>query len=290
MGKIAIITGANTGLGLESTKAFVAEGIQVVMACRDLEKAEKAKQEIETEYKNAQLKLMKLNLASLDSVRRFAEEFKLQYSHLDILLNNAGVMIPPYQKTEDGFELQFGVNFLGHFLLTGLLLESLEKSKIGARVVNLSSLAHKWGDIYFNDLQFEKKYDKENAYGQSKLACLMFTYELDRRLKKNQKNIKSLAAHPGLSRTNLFRHLTGFFKIIIPFVYPFTQSAKQGAQTEIFAALDKTLSGGEYIGPNGFQEYSGKPKIVNSNRISKDEEKARKLWEVSEKLTGINFL
>lgn len=289
MKKIAVVTGANTGLGLEATKVFVAEGIQVIMACRDIDKAEKAKQEIEAENKKAQLKVMKLDLASLKSVKSFAEEFKQQFAHLDILLNNAGVMIPPYQKTEEGFELQFGVNYLGHFLLTNLLMEYLEKSEIGGRVVNLSSLAHKWGDIYFNDLQFEEKYDKEKAYGQSKLACLMFAYELDRRLKDNHKNVKSLAAHPGLSRTNLFRHLTGFFKIMVPFVYPFTQSAENGAKPAIEAALDEKLNGGEYLGPRGFQEYSGKPKIVDSNNISKDEEKAKKLWKVSEKLTGSQF-
>ena len=289
MNKIAIITGANTGLGLETTKAFAEKNIEVVMACRNESKAEKAKAEILKEIPKAQLKILPLDLSSLDAVRSFAEKFKSEYDRLDILVNNAGLMIPPYGKTKDGFELQFGINYLGHFLLTGLLLEPL-KNTTEARVVSLSSLAHKWGDIYFEDLQFENNYDKQKAYGQSKLACLMFAYELDRRLKAQQLSVKSLAAHPGLSRTNLFRHLTGMMKLLTPFVYPFTQSAKSGAQPEIKAALDEKLAGGEYLGPSGFQEYSGKPKVVDSNAISNDKEKAKRLWEISEKLCNFQYL
>lgn len=289
MNKIAIITGANTGLGLETTKAFAERNIEVVMACRNESKAEKAKAEILNEVPEAQLTILLLDLSSLDVVRSFAEKFKSEYNSLDILVNNAGLMIPPYGTTKDGFELQFGINYLGHFLLTGLLLEPL-KNAAEARVVSLSSLAHKWGDIYFEDLQFEKNYDKQKAYGQSKLACLMFAYELDRRLKAQELSVKSLAAHPGLSRTNLFRHLTGMMKLLTPFVYPFTQSAKNGAQPQIKAALDEKLAGGEYLGPSGFQEYSGKPKEVDSNAISKDKEKAKRLWEISEKLCDFQYL
>lgn len=289
MNKIAIITGANTGLGLETTKAFAERNIEVVMACRNESKAEKAKAEILNEVPEAQLTILPLDLSSLDAVRSFAEKFKSEYNSLDILVNNAGLMIPPYGTTKDGFELQFGINYLGHFLLTGLLLEPL-KNAAEARVVSLSSLAHKWGDIYFEDLQFENNYDKQKAYGQSKLACLMFAYELDRRLKAQELSVKSLAAHPGLSRTNLFRHLTGMMKLLTPFVYPFTQSAKNGAQPQIKAALDEKLAGGEYLGPSGFQEYSGKPKVVDSNTISKDKEKAKRLWEISEKLCNFQYL
>ena len=289
MNKIAIITGANTGLGLETTKAFAENNIEVVMACRNESKAEKAKAEILDEIPEAQLTILHLDLSSLDAVRSFAEKFKSEYDRLDILVNNAGLMIPPYGKTKDGFELQFGINYLGHFLLTGLLLEPL-KNAAEARVVSLSSLAHKWGDIYFEDLQFENHYDKQKAYGQSKLACLMFAYELDRRLKAQELSVKSFAAHPGLSRTNLFRHLTGVMKLLTPFVYPFTQSAKSGAQPQIKAALDKKLVGGEYLGPSGFQEYSGKPKVVGSNAISKDKEKAKRLWKVSEELCNFQYL
>ena len=289
MNKIAIITGANTGLGLETTKAFAENNIEVVMACRNESKAEKAKAEILDEIPEAQLTILHLDLSSLDAVRSFAEKFKSEYDRLDILVNNAGLMIPPYGKTKDGFELQFGINYLGHFLLTGLLLEPL-KNAAEARVVSLSSLAHKWGDIYFEDLQFENNYDKQKAYGQSKLACLMFAYELDRRLKAQELSVKSFAAHPGLSRTNLFRHLTGVMKLLTPFVYPFTQSAKSGAQPQIKAALDKKLVGGEYLGPSGFQEYSGKPKVVGSNAISKDKEKAKRLWKVSEELCNFQYL
>ena len=289
MNKIAVITGANTGLGLETTKAFAEKNIEVVMACRNESKAEKAKAEILKEIPKAQLKILPLDLSSLDAVRGFAEKFKSEYNSLDILVNNAGLMIPPYGTTKDGFELQFGINYLGHFLLTGLLLEPL-KNAAEARVVSLSSLAHKWGDIYFEDLQFENNYDKQKAYGQSKLACLMFAYELDRRLKAQELLVKSLAAHPGLSRTNLFRHLTGMMKLLTPFVYPFTQSAKSGAQPQIKAALDEKLAGGEYLGPSGFQEYSGKPKVVGSNAISKNKEKAKRLWEISEKLCNFQYL
>lgn len=289
MNKIAVITGANTGLGLETTKAFAENNIEVVMACRNESKAEKAKAEILNEVPEAQLKILKLDLSNLDAVRNFAEKFKSEYNSLDILVNNAGLMIPPYGTTKDGFELQFGINYLGHFLLTGLLLEPL-KNAAEARVVSLSSLAHKWGDIYFEDLQFQKNYYKQKAYGQSKLACLMFAYELDRRLKAQQLSVKSLAAHPGLSRTNLFRHLTGMMKLLTPFVYPFTQSAKSGAQPQIKAALDEKLAGGEYLGPSGFQEYSGKPKVVGSNAISNDKEKAKRLWEISEKLCNFQYL
>jgi len=289
MNKIAIITGANTGLGLETTKAFAENNIEVVMACRNESKAEKAKAEILNEVPEAQLKILKLDLSSLDAVRNFVEKFNSEYDRLDILVNNAGLMIPPYGKTKDGFELQFGINYLGHFLLTGLLLEPL-KNAAEARVVSLSSLAHKWGDIYFEDLQFQNNYDKQKAYGQSKLACLMFAYELDRRLKAQQLSVKSLAAHPGLSRTNLFRHLTGMMKLLTPFVYPFTQSAKSGAQPQIKAALDEKLAGGDYLGPSGFQEYSGKPKVVGSNAISNDKEKAKRLWEISEELCNFQYL
>ena len=289
MNKIAVITGANTGLGLETTKAFAENNIEVVMACRNESKAEKAKAEILNEVPEAQLTILPLDLSSLDTVRNFAEKFKSEYDRLDILVNNAGLMIPPYGTTKDGFELQFGINYLGHFLLTGLLLEPL-KNAAEARVISLSSLAHKWGDIYFEDLQFENHYDKQKAYGQSKLACLMFAYELDRRLKAQQLSVKSLAAHPGLSRTNLFRHLTGMMNLFTPFVYPFTQSAKNGAQPQIKAALDEKLAGGEYLGPSGFQEYSGKPKVVDSNGISKDKEKAKRLWKISEELCNFQYL
>ena len=288
--KIALVTGANTGLGFETTKVLAEEGIQVIMACRNIDKAKEAKQKIANLHPQANLVILPLDLASLKSIRSFADQVKQNFTHLDILVNNAGLMVPPYEKTEDGFEQQFGINYLGHFLLTGLLIDLLEKSSFGGRVVNLSSLAHKWGDIYFENLQFEKGYDKEKAYGQSKLACLMFAYELDRRLKATNSSILSIAAHPGLSRTGLFQYLSGFYKVLIPLVYPFTQSATRGAQSQIKAALDKNLSGGEYIGPSGFQEFSGAPTMVSSNSISKDKLKAKRLWEISEKLVGIKYL
>lgn len=285
-----MVTGANSGLGLATTRAFVSKNIKVIMACRNIKKGAEAKSNLLQEYPKAKLEVMKIDLADLNSVRDFAEKFSVQEQKLDILVNNAGVMMPPYEETTDGFELQFGVNYLSHFLLTGLLLPKLEQSEETARIVNLSSLAHKWGIIDFEDLQFKENYDKKKSYGQSKLACLMFAYELELRLKKEGKDIQSIAAHPGLSKTNLARHLTGFSKVLLPFISPFAQAPKNGAHPEIRAALDTSLKGGEYIGPSGWFELSGKPVEVGSNKISKDLETHRKLWAVSGKLTGISYL
>lgn len=289
-GKTAIVTGANSGLGFETSKAFAEKGATVIMACRNMDKAADAKNKILSDFPDAIIKIMEIDLSRLDSVREFASQFNLEFSHLDILVNNAGVMMPPYTITKDGFELQYESNYLGHFLLTGLLLRKLENAK-AARVVMISSLAHDWGDIYFHDMQFKDKYDKRKSYGQSKLACLMFAYELDRRLRKSGSKIQSLAVHPGLVDTELARYLPTLLKFITPLILPFiAQKPKAGAQVEIRAALDRSLPGGTFLGPNGPDQYKGKPVVVDSNNKSKDEEVAERLWAVSEKDAGIEYL
>lgn len=289
-GKTAIVTGSNTGLGFETTKVFAQKGAKVIMACRNMDKAADAKNKILSDFPDANIKIMEIDLSRLDSVRDFASKFNLEHSHLDLLINNAGVMMPPYTMTDDGFELQYEANYLGHFLLTGLLLRKLENAD-AARVVSLSSLAHEWGDIYFQDMQFKQNYDKRKSYGQSKLACLMFAYELERRLRKSGSKIQSLAAHPGVANTELARYLPSLLKFIAPLIMPFfAQKASAGALPEIRAALDTSLPGGTFLGPDGPEQHKGKPVVVDSNKKSKDEEVAERLWAVSEKDAGIEYL
>jgi len=289
-GKIAIVTGANSGIGYETTLALAKKEALVVMACRNISKAKLAKEKLIQEWPQANLEIIQLDLNSLASVRKFAQVFSTQFKKLDLLINNAGLMIPPLMHTEDGFESQFGVNYLGHFLLTGLLLPILEKTS-GARIVSLSSIAHKRATIDFENLNSEKSYSKMKAYGQSKLACLMFAYELDRRLKKSGSQVKSIAAHPGVSDTELGRYVPQFwYKLLVPLFKFMTHAPKYAAMPSLFAALHPDLKGGEYIGPTGYNEMKGKPGVVDSEPQAKDQEVAKKLWEVSEKLTGFQFL
>ena len=289
-GRIAVVTGANIGLGYETTLGFIQKGMKVIMASRNLEKAQDAKTRLLEEVPDADLEIMQIDLSSLDSVRTFAKNYLDKYDKLDILVNNAGVMIPPYTKTEDGFELQFGVNHLGHFLLTGLLFETIVKTP-NSRIVSLSSNAHKGGKLNFDDLQSEKKYAKMAAYNQSKLACLMFAYELDRRLRKAQKSTLSVAAHPGASDTNLGQYIPQYFaKILKPLLYlTILQSAKAGTEPTLYAALGESVEGGDYFGPSGFAELKGRAKKVSSTKRSHNKENAAKLWAVSEELTGFKF-
>jgi len=289
-GKIAIVTGSNTGLGFETAKALAKKGIEVWMACRDEEKAKDAIIAIKKETASANLTFLQLDLGDLSSVRAAATTFLRKQQKLDILVNNAGAMMPPYQKTKDGFELQFGVNYLGHFLLTALLFDAIKATK-EARIIQLSSLAHKWGDIYFDDPNFEKTtYDKRKSYGQSKLACLIFAYELQRRCDAKGFPIKSMAAHPGISDTELYRYLPGWMKFIGPvFNTIAAQSPRAGALPALRAALDTGLQGGEFIGPNGWGEMKGKPVQVDSSASSKRKPTADKLWTLSEKMVGAEF-
>lgn len=291
-GRIAIVTGANIGLGYETALAFAKKELKVIMACRNVQKAEQAKKDILAQAPNADLEIMPIDLSKLHSVKEFVKTFTTKYDQLDLLVNNAGVMMPPYSKTEDGFELQFGANYLGHFLLTGLLMDTLLKTP-NSRVVSLSSNAHKQGKINFDDLQSEKSYSKLGAYNQSKLACLMFTYALQRKLEKKGATTISVAAHPGASITNLDQHIPKWVMgILMPIlkVTNIAQSAEAGAEPTLYAALGKDVQGGDYFGPGGFGEFSGRAKKVNSTKLSHDKAIADRLWKVSEELTNFSYL
>lgn len=289
-GRIAIVTGANIGLGYQTAMALAQKGMKVIMACRNPTKGEAARTEIMKQVPNADLGIMALDLSKLDTVRAFAEAYLSQYDRLDLLINNAGVMMPPYTTTQEGFEVQIGVNHLGHFLLTGLLLDCVLKTE-NSRVVNVSSGAHKQGQINFDDLHSKENYSKSGAYSQSKLANLLFTYEMQRRLEKMGGSTIAVAAHPGVSRTNLAQH---FPKILLFLFFPLlmlmTQSASKGALPQLNAALGEDVKGGDYYGPQGFKEFKGKPGKVDSTPASKDEAVAKRLWTVSEELTGIKYL
>lgn len=292
-GKTIVVTGGNSGLGYESVKAFAQKGAKVVMACRSMEKGEKAKAEIVKEQPKGEIIVLVLDLADLESVRTFAEIFNRRIDRLDILMNNAGIMGSLQAKTKDGFEIQLGTNHLGHFALTGLLLEKL-KATPGSRVVNVSSLAHKQGVIDFNDLMYEngRPYKTFKAYGQSKLANLLFTYELQRFFEANKINSMAVAAHPGGSNTRLANHLeSNWFlqKIISPIARGAMMDAAKGALSQIRASVDSNVKGGEYYGPDGFNEVYGYPVLATSTPASHKLEDALKLWEVSEKLTGVKF-
>ena len=289
-GRIAVVTGANVGLGYETALALAQKDLTVIMACRDLEKGARARDQILQQAPGAELDLMQLDLSALKSVREFSDSFLKKYDRLDLLINNAGVMMPPFSLTEDGFELQLATNYLGHFLLTGLLLDTVLKTS-ESRVVTLSSIAHKNGKIRFDDLQSRQKYSSIGAYGQSKLACLMFAYELQRRLEKNGGSTISVAAHPGVSNTNLSRHYPKWTKILEPLFVPFfTHSPKNAAEPTLYAALGEDVRGGDYFGPDGWNEMKGRATKVDSTALSKDPEVARRLWAVSEELTGLRYL
>jgi len=286
-GRIAIVTGANTGLGYDTARALAAHGAQVVLAVRNTAKGEAAAERIGKAVRNAHVEIHRLDLGSLESVRTAAAELRAAHPRINLLINNAGVMYPsPRQTTADGFELQFGTNHLGHFALTGLLLESLLPVQ-GSRVVVVGSNAHKQGgEIHFDDLQWERRYNRVAAYNQSKLANLMFTYELQRRLAAKNAPTIAVAAHPGLSGTDLMRHIP---KLIRPFVPLVAQSPERGALPTLLAATNPSVQGGQYYGPAGIGEWRGDPKLVYSNRRSHDTDVQRRLWAVSEELTGVSY-
>jgi NAD(P)-dependent dehydrogenase (short-subunit alcohol dehydrogenase family) len=291
-GKVLLVTGGNSGLGYESVKAFAGKGAEVILASRSIQKGEEARQEILKDVPEARIRVMQLDLGDLQSVRNLASEFNNQYKRLDVLLNNAGIMMTPYFTTRDGFEGQLGTNHLGHFALTGLLLDVLLKTP-GSRIVNVSSGAHRNGEMDFNNLQFEKGrgYKPMKAYGRSKLANLLFTYELQRKLENAKKESISLAAHPGVAMTNLARHLEGRFlvKLLWPVFKWMAQDQAMGALPQIRASVAPDVKGGEYYGPDGRREFKGYPVVVSSNEASHKLEDASRLWEESEKLTGVKF-
>ncbi len=291
-GKIMIVTGANSGLGLEATKALAAKGAHVVMACRNLARAEQAKTKIISTYPQAELKPMALDLMDLASIKTFATQFQSTYKRLDVLLNNAGIMMVPYGLTKNGFESQLGTNHLGHFVLTGLLLPVLFDTP-QARVVNVASMAHRFGKMDFNNLQFAggKGYSSMRAYGRSKLANLLFTYELQRYFETQGKNCLAVAAHPGVANTHLARSLEHkwWYKVFRPLADQIMQDAATGALPEIRAAVDPEVKGGQYYGPKGFREMAGLPVLVSSNAASHSLEDAQRLWQISEELTGVAY-
>jgi NAD(P)-dependent dehydrogenase (short-subunit alcohol dehydrogenase family) len=288
-GRVAVVTGANTGLGFETARVLAQRGASVVLAVRDIEKGKQAAARIATHAPGADLAIQRLDLTSLESIRAAAAELRASHPRIDLLVNNAGVMIPPKRSTRDGFELQFGVNHLGHFALTGLLLD-LMLPVYGSRVVTVSSVAHRVrAGIRFDDLQSERSYDRLAAYGQSKLANLMFTYELQRRLASHSTTI-AVAAHPGVAATELVRNLPGPVRLILPAVMPlFTQKPAMGALPTLRAATDPAVLGGQYYGPDGWRENRGHPRVVASSELSHDEAVQRRLWAVSEQLTDVAF-
>jgi NAD(P)-dependent dehydrogenase (short-subunit alcohol dehydrogenase family) len=287
-GRIAIVTGANTGLGFETARVLAARGARVVIAVRDTAKGAAAVAKIPGD-----VTVQKLDLGSLASIREAAAQLRDEFDKIDLLINNAGVMYPPKQTTADGFELQFGTNHLGPFALTGLLLDRL-LPVAGSRVVAVASIAHRiQAGIHFDDLQWERSYNRVAAYGQSKLANLLFTYELQRRLSSHHNATIAVAAHPGISNTELMRHTPGTdLPGVATLTGLVTNSAQVGALATLRAATDPAVRGGQYYGP-AFPVASfgliGHPELVTSTEQSHDVELARRLWTVSEELTGVTF-
>jgi NAD(P)-dependent dehydrogenase (short-subunit alcohol dehydrogenase family) len=289
-GRVAVVTGANSGLGLAVSRELARHGARVVLACRNAGKGAQAKRAIETAVPAAQLELKALDLGELASVESFAENFCAEHDGLDLLVNNAGVMAPPRRVTSDGFELQFGTNHLGHFALTARLIDAME-GRDDARVVAVSSNAHKFGRINFDDLQSERHYNRWRAYGQSKLADLMTALELDRRLRAAGSTVKSLAAHPGYAATNLQTAAPPLLDRTVMTVTNrlFAQSAEAGALCLLYAATEPGLGGGIYVGPDGLGEGRGHPQPVSPSRAAYNEQVAARLWAASEQLTGVKF-
>ncbi|RSM37751.1 short chain dehydrogenase [Amycolatopsis balhimycina DSM 5908] len=283
-GRVAVVTGANTGLGFETARALAGHGASVVLAVRDIEKGKKAAARM-----SGDVSVQELDLTSLESVRAAADALRATHPRIDLLVNNAGVMYTPKQATHDGFELQFGTNHLGHFAFTGLVLDLL-LPVAGSRVVTVSSVAHRIrAAIHFDDLQWERSYGRVAAYGQSKLANLMFTYELQRRLAAHGTTI-AVAAHPGLSDTELTRNSPAVIRVLSPLIAPLaSQKPDMGALPTLRAATDDAVLGGQYYGPDGLGESRGHPRVVTSSPESYDVTVQRRLWSVSEELTGVKF-
>ncbi len=282
-GKTAIVTGSNTGLGFETALDLYQKGAKVYVACRNEEKGLDAIERMKAISDGGELVYGRLDLASLSSVKDFAKKIIATESRLDLLVNNAGVMIPPPSRSEDGFELQFGVNFIGHFALTGHLFNLLESTK-GSRVVTLSSIAHRGAIIDFENFKLEKPYNNWREYGQSKLADLIFTLEFEKRLRNNSYQIMSLAAHPGFSKTDLQKYMD---KDMLDSLELMT--ANEGAQPTLAACLRPDAKGGQYWGPDGPNEQKGKPALAKIDSVALDEKLNAKLWDWAKEITKVNF-
>jgi NAD(P)-dependent dehydrogenase (short-subunit alcohol dehydrogenase family) len=292
-GRTAIVTGANTGIGLETAAELAAAGATVVLACRDASKADDARSLILARRPRGPVETLRLDLGDLSSVRAAAAETRERFPRIDVLVANAGVMVPPHTTTADGFELQLGTNHLGHFAYVGFVLGALLGTE-GSRVVTVSSIAHRQGRMRWDDLQWELAYDRMAAYGQSKLANLLFTFELQRRLVAAESETSALAAHPGVSATELVRHVPGAtlpgVKQVIGFALSVAaQSAAAGALPTLRAATDPYAAGAQYYGPGGTREVRGAPVLVLPARHAVREDDMARLWSVSEELTGVSF-
>jgi NAD(P)-dependent dehydrogenase (short-subunit alcohol dehydrogenase family) len=288
-GRVAVITGANTGIGYEAAAVLAARGATVVLACRNEEKGREAARRIQEASPGAVVELEALDLSSLASVHGFAKQLHATHPRVDLLINNAGLMWTPPGTTADGYELQFGTNHLGHFALTGQVLDLL-LTVPGSRVVTISSVGHRTGRIDFEDLQSERRYGRHRAYAQSKLANLMFTYELQRRLAAIKAPTIAVAAHPGGASTELVRNAPAAIRVLErAFGSLVMQPAYMGAWPTLRAAVDPDVRGGDYYGPSGFLEQRGAPKLVHSSKRSYDRGTQRRLWEVSEQLTGVIY-
>lgn len=287
-GRTVVITGANSGIGLETARVFAARGASVVLACRDRGKATAAA----TTLPGGNVTTVDLDLGSLASIRRAAEELRSRHARLDLLINNAGLMMPPLGRTEDGFELQIGINHLGHFALTGLLLDRLLATP-GSRIVTVSSSAHRQGRIDIDDLQFQRRrYKPTTAYSQSKLANIMFTYELQRRLRAASAQPIAVAVEPGIVSTGLQRHVRGAMAVGVAAVGKLIgqPTAAAGALATLRAATDPAVQGADYYAPNGrLLNASGHPVPSRSSSASHDVDTQRRLWEESERLTGVTY-
>lgn len=290
-GRLAIVTGSNTGLGYDTARVLAARGATVVMAVRDTDKGDAAAARIRQLTPGAEITVRKLDLGSLASVRTAGAEMAAAHPRIDLLINNAGLMYPPKGTTSDGFELQFGTNHLGHFALTGLLLNNL-LGVDGSRVVAVASIAHSIrAKIDFDDLQWEhRRYDRVASYGQSKLANLMFAYDLQRRLVAANATTISVAAHPGVAATELSRHVPGAGLPGVSWLSgKLLNSSELGALPTLRAATDLAVRGGQYYGPDGFRELRGYPVLVSSNKQSQDVAVQKRLWTVSEELSGVTY-
>jgi NAD(P)-dependent dehydrogenase (short-subunit alcohol dehydrogenase family) len=289
-GRVAVVTGANSGLGFITARDLVLAGAEVVLACRNTKKGEAAVESIRSAEPGGSVTVEELDLSSLASVRTFVERFGASHQSLDLLINNAGVMAPPRRETADGFELQFATNHLGHFALTGLLLSRMQ-GREDARVVTVSSTAHKLGRIDFDDLQRRRHYFRWTAYGQSKLANVLFARELDRRLRAAGSTVSSLAAHPGYASTNLQSAGPPALDRAVFAVANrlLAQRPEMGALPQLYAATRPNLDGGLFVGPDGPSEQRGYPKVVSPNKAGRDEATAERLWSVSEELTGVEY-
>lgn len=291
-GKTFFVTGANTGIGFEAAEVFAAAGGRVLLGCRDPEKGQAALARIADANPGADIDLVEIDLADLSSVRAAAKVVSRE-PHLDVLVNNAGVMWNPKTLTADGFESQFGINHLGHFALTGLLLPTLEATP-DSRIVTVASTGHRLGngDLFWDDIDAEESYHPRTRYYASKLANLLFTYELDRRLRAKQSGTIAVAVHPGWSDTELGRYVEGPFGLLMravsPVVRRFLNTAEEGAWPTELAATAPGVEGGQYFGPSGRGEMAGPARQVDSSRESKDPAKAKRLWDLSIEMTGVD--